>query len=68
VSAPRTVRISQNSEAARRKASRFLPAWRSSVKMGTKAAPSAAWENRLEKRFGTWEAIVNAEPGPLVLK
>ena len=62
------MRISQNSDEARRKASRFLPACSSSVKMGTKAAPRAAWENRLEKRFGTWEAIVNADPAPLVLK
>src|ERR1700749_2807472 len=60
--------MSQNSDDASRNASRFLPACRSSVKIGTKAAPSAACENRLEKRFGTCEAIVNAEPEALVLK
>jgi hypothetical protein len=38
------------------------------VKIGTKAAPSAACENRLENRFGICEAIVNADPAPLVAK
>jgi hypothetical protein len=60
--------MSQNSDEASRNASRFLPAWSSSVKTGTKAAPSAACENRLEKRFGTWEAMVNADPAALVAK
>ena len=60
--------MSQNSDEARRKASRFLPACSSSVKIGTNAAPRAACENRLENRFGICEAIWNAEIEPLVPK
>ena len=40
------------------------PLCSSSVNTGTNAADSAACENRLLNRFGTWEASVNAElPG-----
>jgi hypothetical protein len=39
-----------------------------SVKTGTNAADSAACENRLLNRFGTWEASVNAEAAAEVAK
>jgi hypothetical protein len=38
------------------------------VKTGTNAALSAASANRLRIRFGTWNAIVNAEKAPDVAK
>jgi hypothetical protein len=38
------------------------------VNTGTKAADRAACEKRLLNRFGTWEAIVNAENAWLVPK
>ncbi len=61
-------RISRNRVDARRNASRLRPCSRSSVKTGTNAALSAASANRLRTRFGIWNAIVNAENGPLVPK
>ncbi len=50
---PSPTRISQNSDDASRNASRLRPCCINSVKTGTNAAESAAWENRLLNRFGT---------------
>ncbi len=63
-----TVRISPNSAPASWNASlrRFVSS--SSVKTGTKAALSAESANRLRIRFGTWNASVKADIGPLVPK
>ncbi len=61
VSAPSATRMTQNSVAATRNASRLRPCWIKSVNTGTNAADSAAWENRLLNRLGTWEASVNAD-------
>ena len=61
---PSTTRMIQKSVDASLNASRFLPACSSSVKTGTNAAESAAWANRFAIRFGTCEAIVNADAGP----
>ena len=68
VSAPSPTRISQNSSEASLNASRLRPSWMSSVNTGTKAADSAACENRLLNRFGTWEASVKADAAADVLK
>ena len=68
VSAPSATRMIQNRVAASRNASRLRPCWSRSVNTGTKAAASAACENRLLNRFGTCEASVNAEYAALVPK
>ncbi len=68
VSAPRAIRMIQNSVEASLNASRFRPCWSRSVNTGTKAAESAACANRFDIRFGICEAIVNAEAGPPVPK
>src|SRR5262249_55800507 len=68
VSAPSTIRISQNSVEATRNASRLRPLVSSSVNTGTNAADSGACENRLLNRLGTWEASVNADAAALVAK
>ena len=53
---------------ASRNASRRSPFSSNSVKTGTNAAWMAASANRLRTRFGTWNAIVNADIGPSVPK
>ena len=68
VSAPSTIRISQNSDEASRNASRLRPCCMRSAKTGTNAADNAACENRLLNRFGIWEATVNAEAAGVVPK
>src|SRR5579884_1274106 len=65
---PSPIRITQNSVEASLNASRLRPSCSISVKTGTKAADSAAWENRLENRFGTWEANVKADAAAEVAK
>ena len=68
VIAPSTVRIRKKSVEARRMASLRLPASRSSVNTGTKAAPSAASANSERTTFGTWKASVKALNAPDVPK
>ena len=68
VSAPSAASITNSSVEASRAASRFLPCAMCSMKTGTNAALSAASANRLRTRFGTWNAIVNAEKAPEVPK
>ena len=68
VSAPSTTRISPNSAPASSNASRRLRCSSSSVKTGTNAADSAESATSARSRFGTWNAIVNAENGPEVPK
>ena len=64
----RTTRISPNSAPASCSASlRFLCS-SSSENTGTKAAESAESANSERTRFGTWNAAVNADAGPLVPK
>jgi hypothetical protein len=68
VTPPRISRIIRNSVEATRKASFFLPVSSSSVKTGTKAPWRAASANSARTRFGTWNAIVNADIGPVTPK
>ena len=68
VTAPRTTRIRPNSAPASSNASLRFFCSRSSVKTGTNAAVSAESATSARIRFGTWNAIVNAENGPEVPK
>ena len=68
VIAPSTTRISPNSAPASWNASLRFCFSSSSVKTGTKAALSAESATSARSRFGTWNAIVNAEKGPEVPK
>ncbi len=51
---------SQKTVDATRQARSRSPFCRSSLKIGTNAAPSAASATRARIRFGTWKATVNA--------
>ena len=68
VSVPSTTRMRPNSAPASSNASLRFFCSRSSVKTGTKAALSAESATSARTRFGTWNAIVNAEKGPEVPK
>ena len=67
-STPSTIRMIQNSVEASLNASRLRPCCSSSVNTGTNAAESAACANRFDIRFGTCEAIVNADAAAEVAK
>ena len=60
--------IRKNRLEATRNASRRLPFSISSVKTGTNAPWSAESANSARIRFGTWNAIVNADIAPVTPK
>ena len=68
VTPPRTTVISESSALATLNASFLRPFSSSSAKTGTNAPWSAASANSARIRFGTWNAIVNADIAPVTPK
>ena len=68
VTAPSTRQIRKNRLEATRNASLRSPFSSSSLKTGTKAPWSAESANSARTRFGTWNAIVNADIGAVTPK
>ena len=68
VTAPSTRQIRKNRLEATRNASLRSPFSSSSLKTGTNAPWSAESANSARTRFGTWNAIVNADIAPVTPK